>query len=66
MNKGNKYFISGAVICSEYSNISFLHLIIGNTQKFILGDKNGRNDVSTASTNLLYFTITLKSNNQNE
>ena len=28
----NKYFIIGAVICYEYSNIWCLHFIIGNTQ----------------------------------
>ena len=36
----NKYFIIGAVICYEYSDIWYLHFIIGNTQKIVLGDKN--------------------------
>ena len=37
-----------------------LHLIIGKVQKFVSGDKmisEGRNHVSTATTNLLYFTL---------
>ena len=41
MNNGNKYLIIGAVVCSEYSNIGYSHLIIGNAKKFILCDKNG-------------------------
>ena len=40
MNNGNKYLIIGAVVSSEYSNILYLHLIIGEVQKFVLGDKN--------------------------
>ena len=35
----NKYFIIGALICYEYSNIWYLHFIIGNTQKIVIGDK---------------------------
>ena len=41
MNNKNKYLISGVVVCSEYSNIWHLHLIIGDAKKFVLGDKNG-------------------------
>ena len=41
MNNGNEYLIIGAVVCSEYSNIWHLHLIIGNAQKFTLCDRNG-------------------------
>ena len=40
MHNRNKYLIFGAVVSSEYSNISCLHLIIGKVQKFVLGDKN--------------------------
>ena len=40
VNNGNIYLIIGAVVYSEYSNILYLHLIIGNAQKFVLGDKN--------------------------
>ena len=41
VNNGNEYLIIGAVVCSDYSNIRHLHLIIGNAQKFILSNKNG-------------------------
>ena len=59
MNNESKYLIIAALVCSEYLNIRYLiHLIIGNTQKFVLGGKKmvseGRNSNST--TNLLYFT----------
>ena len=40
VNNGNKYLIIGAVVSSEYSNIWYLHLIIGKVQKFVSGDKN--------------------------
>ena len=40
VNNGNKYLIIGAVVSSEYSNILYLHLIIGKAQKSVLGDKN--------------------------
>ena len=40
VNNGNKYLIIGAVVSSEYSNIWYLHLIIGKAQKFVSGDKN--------------------------
>ena len=66
MNNESEYFIIGAIVRSEYSNIWYLLLTIGNAQKFVLGDKNGfegRNYVSTAATNLLYFTL-IKTNNQ--
>ena len=39
VNNGNKYLIIEALVSSEYSNISYLHLIIGKVQKFVLGDK---------------------------
>ena len=69
MNNRKEYLIIGAIICSQYSNLWYLHLIIGNTQKFVLGDKmvsGGRNHVSTATTNLLYlhYTQIIKSDNQ--
>ena len=41
VNNENEYLIIGVVVRSEYSNIWCLHLIIGNAQKFVLGDKNG-------------------------
>ena len=40
MNNENESLIIGAVIRSEYSNICYLHSIIGNAQKFVSGDKN--------------------------
>ena len=40
-NNENKYVIVGVVVYSEFSNIGFLHWIIGNTQEFVLGDING-------------------------
>ena len=40
VNKGNKYFVTGAVDSFEYSNILYLHLIIGKAHKFVSGDKN--------------------------
>ena len=39
MNNGNKHLIDGADVCSEYSNIRYLHLIIGKAQKFVSGNK---------------------------
>ena len=66
-NNGNEYLIIGAVVGSEYSNIRYGHLIIGNVQNFVWSHKmvsNSRNRVSTASRNLLYFI--LYSNNQKE
>ena len=39
VNNGNKHLIVGAEVRSEYSNIWYLHLIIGKAQKFVLGDK---------------------------
>ena len=36
---GNKHLIVGADVRSEYSNIRYLHLIIGKAQKFVSGDK---------------------------
>ena len=41
VNNGNEYLIIGAVVRSEYSNIPYVHLIIGNAQKFIWSHKNG-------------------------
>ena len=41
MNNENEYLIIGSVVRSEYSSSSYLHLIIGDAQKFVLGDKNG-------------------------
>ena len=41
MNNENEYLIIGADVRSEYSNIWYLHLIIGYAPKFVLGDKNG-------------------------
>ena len=35
----NKHLIVGADVRSEYSNIRYLHLIIGKAQKFVSGDK---------------------------
>ena len=40
VNNVNKYLIIGAVVSSEYSNILYLHLIIGKSQKFVSGDKS--------------------------
>ena len=40
VNNKNESLIIGAVIHSEYSNICYLHSIIGNAQKFVSGDKN--------------------------
>ena len=39
VNNGNKHLIVGADVRSEYSNIRYLHLIIGKAQKFVSGDK---------------------------
>ena len=39
VNNGNKHLIVGADVCSEYSNIRYLHLIIGKAQKFVSGEK---------------------------
>ena len=41
MNNGNKHLnlVVGADVRSEYSNIRYLHLIIGKAQKFVSGDK---------------------------
>ena len=67
VNNRKESLIIGAIISSQYSNLWCLHFIIGNTQKFVLGDKmvsGGRNHVSTTTTNLLYFTP--YSNNQNK
>ena len=36
----NKYLIIGDVNSYEYSNIWYLHFIIGNTQTNYLGNKN--------------------------
>ena len=36
----NEYLITRAAVCSEYSNILYLQLIIGSLQKFGLIDKN--------------------------
>ena len=41
MNNENEQLIIGVVARSDYSNILYLHLIIGNAQKFVLVDKNG-------------------------
>ena len=60
VNNGNKHLIVGADVRSEYSNIRYLHLIIGKAQKFVSGDKYdfwGRTHVPAANTNLLYFTL---------
>ena len=39
VNNGNKHLIVGTDVRSEYSNIRYLHLIIGKAQKFVSGDK---------------------------
>ena len=39
VNNGNKHLIVAADVRSEYSNIRYLHLIIGKAQKFVSGDK---------------------------
>ena len=39
VNNGNKHLVVGADVRSEYSNIRYLHLIIGKAQKFVSGDK---------------------------
>ena len=39
VNNGNKHLIVGADVRSEYSNIRYVHLIIGKAQKFVSGDK---------------------------
>ena len=39
VNNGNKHLIVGADVRSEYSNIRYLHLIIGKAQKFVSCDK---------------------------
>ena len=41
MNNGDEYLIIGVVVCSEYSNNRYLHLIIGNVQEFVGSYKNG-------------------------
>ena len=33
--------VIGAVVCSKYSNIRYLYLIIGNVQNFVWNHKNG-------------------------
>ena len=66
-NNGNEYLIIEAVVRSKYSNIRYQHLIIGNVQNFVWSHKmilRSGNHVSTASMNLLYFT--LSSNNEKE
>ena len=35
VNNGNKHLIVGADVRSEYSNIRYLHLIIGKAQNFV-------------------------------
>ena len=59
-NNGNQYLVIRAVVCSEYSNVQYQHLIIGShVQNFVWNHKNGsksRNHVTTASSNLPYFT----------
>ena len=60
VNNGNKHLIVGADVRSEYSNIRYLHLIIGKAQKFVQVTNmisEGRNHVPAANTNLLYFTL---------
>ena len=57
---GNKHLIVGADVRSEYSNIRYLHLIIGKVQSLFQVTNmisEGRNHVSAANTNLLYFTL---------
>ena len=39
VNNESKHLIVGADVRSEYSNIWYLHLIIGKAQKFVSGDK---------------------------
>ena len=39
VNNGNKHLVVGADVRSEYSNIRYLHLIVGKAQKFVSGDK---------------------------
>ena len=39
-NNGNEYLIIGAVVRSEYSNIPYQHLNIGNVQNSVLSHKN--------------------------
>ena len=39
VNNRNKHLIVAADVRSEYSNIPYLHLIIGKAQKFVSGDK---------------------------
>ena len=41
MNNGDEYLIIGVVVRSEYSNIRYLHLTIGNVQEFVGSHKNG-------------------------
>ena len=38
-NNGNEYLIIRAVVGSEYSNIRYGHLIIGNVQNFVWSHK---------------------------
>ena len=66
VNNGNKHLIVGADVRSEYSNIRYLHLIIGKAQKLFQVTNmisEGRNHVPAANTNLLYNKI-IKTNNQ--
>ena len=58
-----------AVVRSKYSNIRYQHSIIGNVQNFVWSHKmimRSGNHVSTASMNLLYFSLSsiMKRNNQ--
>ena len=41
VNNGNEYLITGVVVRFEHSSIPYLHLIIGNVQKFVRNHKNG-------------------------
>ena len=68
-NNGNEYLIIEAVVRSKYSNIRYEHfdLIIGDVQNFVWSHKmilRSGNHVSTATINLLYFTLSL--NNEKE
>ena len=59
----------GAVVRSEYSNIRYLHLIIGNVQKFVWSHKNGflewKSRFHCKQEFALFYPI-IKRNNQNE
>ena len=60
VNNGNKHFIVGADVRSEYSNIRYLHLIIGKPKSLFQVTNmisEGRNHIPAANTNLLYFTL---------